>query len=126
MVVVANVVIVLGVVFVGIKKSDWQIGKTMVFMKPQGMKDMAKRQREQMAAWEPLISVLEAMVSKKFLEEELSKLVPGLIRFQAHARRYGVQCDNSSSFVCVDISAYSCHCIILANEPVVAKFEILQ
>lgn len=71
----------------GISKKDWQIGKTMVFMKPQGVKEMGRRQREQMAAWEPLITLIEAMAARKFLQEDISRLLPGLIRFQAHARR---------------------------------------
>lgn len=83
-----------------IGKTDWQIGKTMVFMKPQGMKDMAKKQREQMAAWEPLVTVVEAMAARKFVQEEIAKLLPGLVRFQAHARRYDALAIRSGTNVC--------------------------
>lgn len=72
----------------GITKSDFQIGKTMVFLKPQAMKDMAKKQRECMAAWDPLVSVLEAMFARKLNQMEMAKYLPALTRFQAHARRY--------------------------------------
>lgn len=39
--------------------SGWQVGQTMIFMKPAAMKEMAKRQRECLAAWTPLVELLE-------------------------------------------------------------------
>lgn len=70
-----------------IDKKDFQIGKTMVFLKPQAMKDMARKQREAMSAWEPLVTVIEAMILKKSIQERLNETMPSLTRFQAHVRR---------------------------------------
>lgn len=67
--------------------SEWKIGRTMVFMKPQAMKDMQLRQREALAAWEPLVVVLEALYKKHLLRRIYLKHRDGLIRFQALTRR---------------------------------------
>lgn len=42
--------------------TGWQIGKTMVFMKPEAMKEMQKRQRETLAAWTPVVEIVEVSV----------------------------------------------------------------
>lgn len=43
----------------GVDSKSYQIGNTMVFLKHDTVKFLTLRQRELMAAWEPLISVLE-------------------------------------------------------------------
>lgn len=67
-------------------KGDSQIGHTMVFLKHDAVKFLTMRQRELMAAWEPLISVLEALYKAHVVREEIKKFSPSLIRVQAHIR----------------------------------------
>lgn len=73
-----------------IEKEKWAIGHTMVFMKPEGIKDMARKQRECMAAWVPLCQILEANYQKRKTRAQLEKARPSLIRAQAHFRRHAV------------------------------------
>eukprot|EP00922_Rhytidocystis_sp_ex-Travisia-forbesii_P048912 GHVS01072824.1.p1 GENE.GHVS01072824.1~~GHVS01072824.1.p1 ORF type:complete len:839 (-),score=138.58 GHVS01072824.1:86-2602(-) len=70
-----------------IDKADYAFGHTMIFMKQQAAKDMTKKQRECLAAWEPLVEVLEAMYLKKRYRKELAKRLPAAVRIQAHLRR---------------------------------------
>lgn len=71
-----------------IAQGDYQIGRTMVFLKSQAMKALTQRQRECMALWDPLVTILEAMALKKLNEESVQAAIPGLRRFQANVRRY--------------------------------------
>eukprot|EP01056_Protomagalhaensia_sp_Gyna25_P000904 Protomagalhaensia_sp_Gyna_25__903@NODE_1435_length_1839_cov_9_251111_g1159_i0_p1_GENE_NODE_1435_length_1839_cov_9_251111_g1159_i0NODE_1435_length_1839_cov_9_251111_g1159_i0_p1_ORF_typecomplete_len589_score148_22Myosin_head/PF00063_21/6_2e150IQ/PF00612_27/1_7e03IQ/PF00612_27/1_6_NODE_1435_length_1839_cov_9_251111_g1159_i01311768 len=74
-----------------LKSSDYQIGNTMVFLKHEATKYLTLRQRELMAAWSPLISVLEAMYKSYSVRRDLKKLLPALIRVQAHIRAHNVR-----------------------------------
>eukprot|EP00914_Ancora_sagittata_P022990 GHVO01045643.1.p1 GENE.GHVO01045643.1~~GHVO01045643.1.p1 ORF type:complete len:510 (-),score=126.45 GHVO01045643.1:14-1375(-) len=68
-------------------QGEWQIGKTMVFMKQSGTKMMSNRQREALAAWEPLISAIESTYYRKQRAAQMEHYAVHLTRFQAHARR---------------------------------------
>eukprot|EP01056_Protomagalhaensia_sp_Gyna25_P003135 Protomagalhaensia_sp_Gyna_25__3134@NODE_286_length_4042_cov_30_477142_g220_i0_p1_GENE_NODE_286_length_4042_cov_30_477142_g220_i0NODE_286_length_4042_cov_30_477142_g220_i0_p1_ORF_typecomplete_len830_score162_11Myosin_head/PF00063_21/4_8e177AAA_30/PF13604_6/0_042AAA_30/PF13604_6/1_1e02TniB/PF05621_11/0_0037AAA_16/PF13191_6/0_035AAA_22/PF13401_6/0_066ABC_tran/PF00005_27/0_059RdRP_2/PF00978_21/0_098_NODE_286_length_4042_cov_30_477142_g220_i01462635 len=70
-----------------ISDKEWKIGKTMVFMKPQGMKEMAHAQRQALAAWEPLVPMIEAMYLRSTYKRQYKANRPGIVRFQALARR---------------------------------------
>eukprot|EP00923_Selenidium_pygospionis_P018485 GHVN01032343.1.p1 GENE.GHVN01032343.1~~GHVN01032343.1.p1 ORF type:complete len:860 (-),score=87.78 GHVN01032343.1:953-3424(-) len=71
----------------GIPQENWAIGKTMVFMKSEGAKLMTRKQRECLAAWAPVVQVLEAMWMKHLLRTEWNANRPYLVRIQAHVRR---------------------------------------
>nr|AAQ88310.1 myosin A [Gregarina polymorpha] len=70
-----------------IPESDWKIGKTMTFMKPAAMKAMQHKQREALASWQPLISLIEALYKRMALKKEYLKLRSGVVRAQALTRR---------------------------------------
>ncbi|KAH0484363.1 MAG: uncharacterized protein KVP18_001882 [Porospora cf. gigantea A] len=63
------------------------IGKTMVFMKPEAMKAVAAKQRQMMASWGPLISVLESMWAMGKLKQGYATRHSPMSRIQALARR---------------------------------------
>eukprot|EP01069_Polyplicarium_translucidae_P007657 Polyplicarium_translucidae@DN3137_c0_g1_i2.p1 len=64
------------------------IGKSMVFMKPETMKFMAQKQREALAAWGPVVSILEAVQKRKIYRDDYYKRRAGpAARLQALARR---------------------------------------
>lgn len=71
-----------------LKQGEYQIGHTMVFLKHDAVKYLTTRQRELMAAWSPLITVLEAMYKSYSVRQELKKLAPSLVRVQAHVRAH--------------------------------------
>eukprot|EP00923_Selenidium_pygospionis_P035586 GHVN01062146.1.p1 GENE.GHVN01062146.1~~GHVN01062146.1.p1 ORF type:complete len:775 (+),score=114.99 GHVN01062146.1:497-2821(+) len=70
----------------GLKANEWELGKTMVFMKPEAMKMLAHRQREVMAAWSPTVNLIEAAYKRYRYREELKRLLPCHVRVQAHCR----------------------------------------
>lgn len=41
--------------------SGWQIGKTMVFMKPDAMKEMTRCQRESLSSCGPVVEMIEVL-----------------------------------------------------------------
>lgn len=65
----------------------FQIGKTMVFLKQDGAKMLTQKQREALAAWSPLVCVMEACCLKERIKRELAKKARFLVRTQAHIRR---------------------------------------
>lgn len=71
-----------------IPKSSWAIGKTMVFLSKDAAKKMAQIQREKLAAFEPLVQLLEAVYLRYKLRKEfrMNQLKP-LTRIQAQLRR---------------------------------------
>eukprot|EP00921_Rhytidocystis_pertsovi_P020999 GHVQ01033545.1.p1 GENE.GHVQ01033545.1~~GHVQ01033545.1.p1 ORF type:complete len:823 (-),score=114.93 GHVQ01033545.1:582-3050(-) len=70
-----------------IPKGDYQFGNTMIFMKSNTAKEMTKKQREALSAWEPLVNIIEAIYLKKRYRKETKKNIPFAIRLQAHARK---------------------------------------
>lgn len=70
-----------------IPESDYQIGRSMIFLKAHAVKNLTQRQRECMALWDPLVTILEAMILKKWNEKIFEASLPGLRRFQANVRR---------------------------------------
>jgi len=68
-------------------ESGWQIGKTMIFLKPNVAKEMVHKQRQAMATWKPLCAIIEALYVKKELKEKVSKAEKSMIRLQAHCRK---------------------------------------
>lgn len=71
-----------------IPADSWAIGKTMVFLSKDAAKKMAQLQREKLAAFEPLVQLLEAVYLRYKLRKEFIKnqLKP-LTRIQAQLRR---------------------------------------
>lgn len=67
-------------------KHDFQIGHTMVFLKQEAVKFLTIRQRELMAAWGPLISILEALYKRFTVKQQITRYTPSLVRVQAHIR----------------------------------------
>ncbi|KFG62498.1 myosin A [Toxoplasma gondii RUB] len=74
---------------------EYQLGKTMVFLKQTGAKELTQIQRECLSSWEPLVSVLEAYYAGRRHKKQLLKKTPFIIRAQAHIRRHLV--DNNVS-----------------------------
>lgn len=70
-----------------IDKKQYAFGHTMIFLKQQGAKDMTKKQRECLAAWEPLAEIIEAVYLKRRYRREMRKKLPAAIRIQSHIRR---------------------------------------
>eukprot|EP00918_Siedleckia_nematoides_P093412 GHVU01205023.1.p1 GENE.GHVU01205023.1~~GHVU01205023.1.p1 ORF type:complete len:705 (-),score=155.74 GHVU01205023.1:920-3034(-) len=71
----------------GVEKSDYQIGRTMVFLKPDGAKYLARKQRECLAVWAPLVHVLEAVQRRRIYRRKFEKVRGNLVRIQAHFKR---------------------------------------
>lgn len=68
-------------------KEGWQIGKSMVFMKPAAMKQITTKQRECLAAWVPVVEVLEALWMKTKYRRQYDKSATMLARIQARCRQ---------------------------------------
>ncbi|XP_075591230.1 myosin-A-like [Dermatophagoides farinae] len=71
-----------------IGKSDYQIGKTMVFVKKSSVKELVVQQREILSAWSSVVVLLESMYKVYQFEEAFKPKIKNLIRLQAHARAY--------------------------------------
>ncbi|PFH35758.1 myosin A [Besnoitia besnoiti] len=82
-----------------ISKDDYQIGKTMVFLKQIAAKELTQIQRECLSAWDPLISVIEAVYVKRRYKKMLTKRAPFIMRAQAHIRRHLVDSNVSPATV---------------------------
>lgn len=63
------------------------MGKTMVFMKPEASKEMARLQRRCMADWEPLVGLIEAMYKLHSARQAYKNKESPLLRLQALSRR---------------------------------------
>eukprot|EP00920_Eleutheroschizon_duboscqi_P009235 GHVT01021103.1.p1 GENE.GHVT01021103.1~~GHVT01021103.1.p1 ORF type:complete len:782 (-),score=166.30 GHVT01021103.1:722-3067(-) len=78
-------------------EKTYAIGKTMVFLRQEVAKELTKVQRERLSAWEPIVSIVEAVFIKRRYKAALTERVPSLIRVQAHIRRHlvdkGVVCE---------------------------------
>eukprot|EP00921_Rhytidocystis_pertsovi_P005442 GHVQ01009377.1.p1 GENE.GHVQ01009377.1~~GHVQ01009377.1.p1 ORF type:complete len:867 (+),score=136.57 GHVQ01009377.1:255-2855(+) len=72
----------------GISKGDYQIGKTMVFMKNTAPKEMMHKQREVMHAWMPVVNVLEAIMTRNSLRKEMKAREWKMDRLQWHCRKH--------------------------------------
>lgn len=70
----------------GLDSKQYQVGHTMIFLKHDATKYLTLRQRELMAAWEPLISVLECMYRNYAVQQELKTYELAIIRLQSHIR----------------------------------------
>ncbi|EZG47683.1 putative myosin [Gregarina niphandrodes] len=70
----------------GLKPQEFQIGHTMIFLKHEATKALTQRQRELMAAWEPLTALLEAMYKAYSTRQLIKTLTPSIVRVQAHIR----------------------------------------
>ena len=66
---------------------DYIIGRTMVFIKHYAVNQLMRRQREVVAGWDPVVTLLEAMILKKKFNESIEGMIPGLKRFQANVRK---------------------------------------
>ncbi|OEH74303.1 putative myosin A [Cyclospora cayetanensis] len=69
-------------------KGEYQIGSTMVFLKQGAAKHLTLIQRQCLAAWTPLVSVLEACYMRLRLAKAMSKKKHYIVRTQAHIRRH--------------------------------------
>ncbi|CDI81904.1 Myosin, heavy polypeptide 1, skeletal muscle,adult, related, related [Eimeria acervulina] len=65
-----------------------QVGKTMVFLKQEGAKQLTLLQRQCLSAWTPIVAVLESVYMRFRLKQMLSKKQHYLVRAQAHIRRH--------------------------------------
>jgi len=72
----------------GLEPSEWTLGKTMAFMKPDSLKILVNSQREAMQAWIPTVNFLEAAWKRHSNREKLKELMPSQVRVQAHCRWY--------------------------------------
>jgi len=54
---------------VGLDKSMYGVGKSMMFLKTDGVKIMGRKQREKMAAWQPIVNVLGALQERNNLRK---------------------------------------------------------
>ncbi|OXB71841.1 UNVERIFIED_CONTAM: hypothetical protein H355_013664, partial [Colinus virginianus] len=63
------------------------VGKTMVFLKQAAAKRLTQIQRECLSAWDPLVSVIEAVFLKKKYQRTFRNKAPFIVRTQAHIRR---------------------------------------
>eukprot|EP00917_Polyrhabdina_sp_WS-2016_P014637 GHVP01031990.1.p1 GENE.GHVP01031990.1~~GHVP01031990.1.p1 ORF type:complete len:828 (+),score=177.56 GHVP01031990.1:27-2510(+) len=64
------------------------LGNTMVFMKTDAQKAMVQKQREALAAWEPVVTVVECLYKKHLLQQDYTakRHTPG-VRLSALVRR---------------------------------------
>ncbi|CBZ51826.1 hypothetical protein NCLIV_016180 [Neospora caninum Liverpool] len=76
------------------KPHDWsngkvlaQIGNTMVFIKPDAVRELTQKMRLVVVAWEPLIRVLEACYSRCLKLRAISDKVQWAVRIQAQIRK---------------------------------------
>lgn len=67
--------------------TGWQIGKTMVFMKSEAVKEITRKQRQALASWTPLVEIIEAMAVKRLYRQKYDKFSEGLVRVQARCRQ---------------------------------------
>eukprot|EP00922_Rhytidocystis_sp_ex-Travisia-forbesii_P048916 GHVS01072828.1.p1 GENE.GHVS01072828.1~~GHVS01072828.1.p1 ORF type:complete len:827 (-),score=102.51 GHVS01072828.1:226-2706(-) len=70
-----------------IPTTDYAFGRTMIFLKQQAAKDMTQKQRECLAAWEPLVAIIEAVYLKAKYKKAVQSRVPLIVRLQSHVRR---------------------------------------
>eukprot|EP00922_Rhytidocystis_sp_ex-Travisia-forbesii_P048908 GHVS01072820.1.p1 GENE.GHVS01072820.1~~GHVS01072820.1.p1 ORF type:complete len:827 (-),score=100.82 GHVS01072820.1:234-2714(-) len=70
-----------------ISTSDYSFGKTMIFLKQQAAKNMTQKQRECLAAWEPLVAIIEAVYLKAKYKKAVEAHAPLIVRLQSHVRR---------------------------------------
>eukprot|EP00921_Rhytidocystis_pertsovi_P010940 GHVQ01017620.1.p2 GENE.GHVQ01017620.1~~GHVQ01017620.1.p2 ORF type:complete len:1212 (-),score=252.59 GHVQ01017620.1:6043-9678(-) len=71
----------------GVNKSDWQVGKTMLFMKTEAMKAIAAFQRQVMATWLPVVKIIEAMYLRKIYRKQQQAKAKDFVRIQSHIRK---------------------------------------
>ncbi|SBS87823.1 myosin A, putative [Plasmodium malariae] len=71
----------------GLSTNMLKIGKTMVFLKQEGAKMLAKIQREKLVEWENCVNVIEAAILKHKYREKVNENIPSLQRVQAHIRK---------------------------------------
>lgn len=71
----------------GVPKDEWQMGKTMIFMKQGGTKTLFAFQRRAMARWQRLVWTIEAMYLRKLLRREKAKTTRPFVRLQSHIRK---------------------------------------
>ncbi|CDJ63030.1 hypothetical protein ENH_00032020 [Eimeria necatrix] len=71
-----------------VSKNECQVGKTMIFLKQDAAKQLTLLQRQCLAAWTPVVNVLEACYLKLRLKKAIQKKQHYIIRTQAHIRRH--------------------------------------
>uniref|UniRef100_A0A8C9GPQ9 Myosin-A-like n=1 Tax=Piliocolobus tephrosceles TaxID=591936 RepID=A0A8C9GPQ9_9PRIM len=71
----------------GLSESMYKLGKTMVFLKQEGAKELTKYQREKLVEWEKCIGVIEAAVIKQRYRKNINENMESLVRVQAHIRK---------------------------------------
>lgn len=71
----------------GLSSEMYRIGRTMVFLKQEGAKELSRIQREKLVEWENCVSVIEAAILKCKYKQKIYDAVPSLKRVQAHVRK---------------------------------------
>ncbi|CDJ31473.1 LOW QUALITY PROTEIN: uncharacterized protein EMH_0067060 [Eimeria mitis] len=71
-----------------VDKKQFQVGKSMIFLKQEAAKQLTLLQRQCLSAWSPLVAVLEAVYFRLRLRQLLAKKQRYLVRAQAHIRRH--------------------------------------
>lgn len=78
----------------------WQMGKTMVFLKPEVSQSMMLMMHQAMEDFVPSVALFESLWQRKLLKEELGWRQSGMVRAQAHMRKVLVMRGHSVSAVC--------------------------
>ncbi|PFH33165.1 myosin C [Besnoitia besnoiti] len=103
----------------GIPNSEWVIGKTMVFLKPDAAKELAVLQRDRLACFQPLVTVVAAAWKKVLLRRFMARIVRFLTRVESNARMHLEPCK-------IDISEEDRQAFLSGVERVRAKTVVKQ
>ncbi|EPT30778.1 myosin E [Toxoplasma gondii TgCatPRC2] len=70
-----------------VPQAKWALGNTMVFMKPDAVRELTQKMRLIVVAWEPLIRVLEACHSRALKMRAIRDSVQWVVRIQSQIRK---------------------------------------
>eukprot|EP01056_Protomagalhaensia_sp_Gyna25_P005567 Protomagalhaensia_sp_Gyna_25__5566@NODE_760_length_2680_cov_63_492238_g596_i0_p1_GENE_NODE_760_length_2680_cov_63_492238_g596_i0NODE_760_length_2680_cov_63_492238_g596_i0_p1_ORF_typecomplete_len866_score208_02Myosin_head/PF00063_21/1_9e186TniB/PF05621_11/0_0065TniB/PF05621_11/76TniB/PF05621_11/1_3e04ABC_tran/PF00005_27/0_0049AAA_22/PF13401_6/0_091AAA_22/PF13401_6/9_1e02AAA_22/PF13401_6/2_2e03AAA_16/PF13191_6/0_12RNA_helicase/PF00910_22/4_7RNA_helicase/PF00910_22/2e02T2SSE/PF00437_20/0_2AAA_19/PF len=70
-----------------VEQKQWQLGKTMVFLKPDIAQNLMLIQRQAMEDWVPSVVLIEAMYKRHLMKQSMTRVLPPIVRVQALVRR---------------------------------------
>ncbi|GIX63977.1 myosin A [Babesia caballi] len=76
----------------GVKKDQYALGKTMMFLTQKTSKELTTIQRQRLSVWEPIAAMLDAWLMRQEAKRQLLSSLEDIVRLQAHLRRHIVHC----------------------------------
>ncbi|PFH33040.1 myosin E [Besnoitia besnoiti] len=70
-----------------LSQDRWTLGKTMVFLKADAVRELTQRMRAMVAAWEPLVRIVEACQRRILHYQGIHRNMKLLVRIQAQVRK---------------------------------------